>query len=346
MQRLISFLFLLLIASLAACSGQTDSPPATATTDPAAAATQPPTATVPPPTPTALPQLVVLLAPPDAPAEIAEIMEAWISALAAERGLRWQLRQTITPEEVRDEVAFLVALPPQPELNGLVSAAPETHFLAVDVPGAVPAPNLILVGALSGSAEAEAFIAGYIGALLTPEARIGIITTEDDATALRFTAFENGMRFFCGLCRPQYAPFYEYPLLLSLPATAGDAEWRALADFMRDRFTAVVYVTPGAGGEVLSQALADHGIRIIGSTPPPAGLEPAWIGSLRSEPIAAYEEYLPRLLDGETDVSLTLPLLLLDVNPALLPEGKLRLIEQTLADVLAGYILPGAPVQP
>ncbi|HUF40207.1 MAG TPA: hypothetical protein VMN57_16915, partial [Anaerolineales bacterium] len=147
--------------------------------------------------------------------------------------------------------------------------------------------------------------------------------------------------YYCGLCRPQVAPFYQYPFFLSLPAEASAAEWRALADFMRDRFVGAVYVSPGTGGMDLVDALADHGIRVIGGTPPPTGLEPIWIASLRMDPLAGYTQYIPALLDGETGIVANLPLELKDINSDLLTPGKERLAQETLMDLIEGYIFPG-----
>jgi hypothetical protein len=339
-RRSIVWVGILAAALLAGCGTPTGTPDgspvpeATATAAPTAA----PTDTV---EPTAIPPLVVLLAPPGGDPELQTAIEAIVSAEAAARGLRWQMRQTMTGAEIAAEVDYLVALPPQPELNALAAAAPGTRFLAIGGAGAEPAGNLILVEPASGAEEIAAFMGGYVGALLIPDARIGIITVQDDLESLRFAAFENGMRFYCGLCRPQVAPFYAYPFLLSLPAEASAVEWRALADFMRDRLVGAVYVTPEAGGADLIEALVDHGIRVIGGTPPPAGAEPAWITSLRMDPLAGYAEFVPALLDGETGIAASLPLELTDVNPQLLTAGKLRLAQVTLSDLLAGYIFPG-----
>jgi hypothetical protein len=333
---------LLLAASLtlSGCDGASATPEASPV-----AATDTPEPTQPEPTATAVPTelapLVVLLAPPGSDPVLQTEIEAMVSAEAAARGLRWQLRQTMAPQDIAAEADFLIALPPQPDLNTLAAAAPQTHFLAVGVDGAVEAGNVIVVGNAEGSDVIASFMGGYTGALLTPDARIGIITVQDGLENDRFIAFENGMRFFCGLCRPTVAPFYEYPLFLSLPAEATPAEWRALADFMRDRLVGAVYVTPGTGGEDLVNALSDHGIRIIGGEPPPPGHEASWIASLRMDPLASYRQWVPALLDGETGIAAVVPLELTDVNLELLTAGKLRLAQATLADLLAGYILPG-----
>jgi len=253
------------------------------------------------------------------------------------------VRQTIEVQEVAAEVRYLVALPPAPGLAEMIAAAPETNFLAVGVDGLEDSPNLLHVGGGQGGPGGNPFIGGYIASIITPDWRIGIITVQDGLEGDRFTAFENGMRFFCGLCRPQYAPFYEYPFFLSLPATASEAEWRALADFMRDRLVGTVFVSLGAGGRTTYEQLADLGVEIIGEEPPPAGLESSWVASIRRDVGEAYLEYLPRLFDGETGLSDPLPQTLRDVNETLLPPGRQRLVEQTLSDMQAGFILTGDP---
>lgn len=340
MQKTLRLLVLILIfASTAACGGPPV--PVTPSAVPENTPLPDPTNTPPPaPTATKAPPLVIVLAPVGGDPALQANVEAQTSALANARGFRWQIRQDMSADEIASEADFVVALPPQPDLNALIAGAPQVNFLAVDLPGVEPAPNLILVKTPTESSEIEAFMGGYIGALITEDWRLGIITVEDGAD-LRFAAFENGMRFFCGLCRPQYAPFYEYPFKLSLPETASEVEWRALADFMRDRLVGTVYVSPGAGSEDMLSTLAALNVNIIGSTPPPSGLEANWIASLRSEPTAAYEIYLPALLDGENNLVITLPVEILDINPTKFGIGKQRLASQTLNDLLGGFILPG-----
>ncbi|HUF39245.1 MAG TPA: hypothetical protein VMN57_12040, partial [Anaerolineales bacterium] len=240
-RRVALWLILGLAALPAACGSPTVTPEGTAPPEetPVVEPTAPrPTATA---VPTERAALVVLLSPPGVDPALENEIEALVSAEASARGLRWQLRQTMSVEDIAAEADFLIALPPQPELNALAAGAPATRFLAIGVDGAEAAANLILVENMTGTDAITAFMGGYITALLTPSARVGIITVQDGQENERFAAFENGMRYYCGLCRPQVAPFYQYPFFLSLPAEASAAEWRALADFMRDRFVGAVY---------------------------------------------------------------------------------------------------------
>lgn len=333
-----------LLLFLLACGAACGAPPrgdATPSAAPSPTVEASPTLPLPEPSPTALPPLVILLAPDTADPTLSTALQAELNRLAPQYGLRWQIRQTMTGAEVAAEAAYLVALPPGAEVAELVAAAPGTRFLAVGIPGLPAAPNLINIGSESAPAEIPAFMGGYIGALITADWRIGMIGVEGESETAELTAFENGMRFFCGLCRPQYAPFYEYPFLATLPASASEEEWRALADFMRDRLVGTVYVGAGAGSADLLEHLASLGVNVVGRVSPPDGARGHYVASLRTDLTAAYMEYLPRLLGGETGISAPLPLLLADVNPDLLPAGRLRLVQQTLADVQAGYILTG-----
>jgi hypothetical protein len=152
------------------------------------------------------------------------------------------------------------------------------------------------------------------------------------------------MRFFCGLCRSGFPPFYQYPFYVSLPSTASALEWRALADFMRDRAVRTVYVEPGAGGEMpddFFRYLAEIGIYIIGEVKPPADILDRWLVSMRQPDLEGlYLEYWPQLLNGETGVVLPLPAQLTDIQDDLLSPGKVRLANEVLADLQAGLIDP------
>jgi hypothetical protein len=170
-----------------------------------------------------------------------------------------------------------------------------------------------------------------------------VIGLEDSAAAASIpVAFENGIRFFCGLCRSGVPPFYEYPFYVSLPSTALDVEWRALADFMADREVRTVYVEPGVGGagaEEFYRYMAERGLYIIGEVKPSEDILDWWVVSMRQPDLEGiFIEYWPQLLDGEMGVVLPLPSQLTDINPALLTPGKQRLAEEMLADLKAGLI--------
>lgn len=311
-------------------------PPSTETSTPA------PTATL---TPTALPPLVVLLSPPEGDPALATALEPQFTQLAREAGFRFQIRQTLTGAEAAADVAYLIALPPVPGLNEIVATARNTRILAVGIPDLVQAPNLIAIGTETGSPANNAFLAGYIAALITPEYRTGTIGVQDSPTAdTTPLAFFNGMRFFCGLCRSGVPPFYEYPFYVNLPSTGSDVEWRALADYMRNHAVRTVYVEPGVGGanpDDFFRYMAEQDLYIIGEVKPPEDVKDWWLVSMRQPDLESiYLQYWPQLLNGEMGVVVPLPATLSDINSELLTPGKQRLIEEVLSDLQAGFIDP------
>lgn len=297
------------------------------------------------PIPTPLPPLVVMFSPPEADPSLSAALEPQFAQLARDAGFRFQIRQTLSEAEAASEVDYLIVLPPAPGLDGIVAAARETRILAVGVPNLVQAPNLIAIGTEARSPVNNAFMAGYIAAFTTPEYRIGMIGIEDSPNAATLPlAFQNGVRFFCGLCRYGVPPFYEYPFYVSLPAAASDGEWRALVDFMRDRAVRTVYIEPGVGGagaEDLYRYMAEQNLYIIGEVKPSEDILDQWLVSLRQPDLEGiFLQYWPQLLEGEMSVILPLPSQLADIQPDLLTPGKQRLLEEVLADLQAGFIDP------
>ena len=140
-------LYAILITGLLAGCSKTPATP-TATPQPVLVATITPEAL---PTVTAThtpaPLLAVLLAGPGADTTQAGVLQTALNEIITSAGLRWQVRQQLTPAELGPAVHLVVALPPDPGLAALAAAAPGTQFLAVGIPGLEPAANLSVVGA-------------------------------------------------------------------------------------------------------------------------------------------------------------------------------------------------------
>ena len=125
-------LVLLLIGLLwltAACSSPVvhDAP----TSTPQDKATQ--TATLPAPatqTPTATTGTIYLVVGPDAHPTIAAELQPLLQEIAGDQGLRFQIRQEISPLELQF-APLVVVVAPHPDLPELMSASPQTHFLAI-----------------------------------------------------------------------------------------------------------------------------------------------------------------------------------------------------------------------
>ncbi len=337
-------LLVLLSLLLAACgtvlpSAPTPTLPPTAPPAPSATLTPLPTATT-----TPLPPLGVLLAGPESDQALVSTLQGVLYAPITEAGMRWQVRQRLEAQDLDSSLRLVVALPPDPGLATLAAAAPQTQFLAVGITGLAPAPNLTILGAQGERMDQQGFIAGVMAAMITPEYRVGVISIADtvEGRSAR-TGFLNGVTFFCGLCTdPRFSPpYYGYPLYFELNSSAVSAEWQAAANYMIDHMVKTIYVYPGAGDAAMLELLASSGVNIISGGTPSQTLQDRWVASLGTDSIAALQEVLPQVLNGEGGQDLPLPLQLTQVNPSLFSPGKQASIQEVLAELLAGYIDTG-----
>jgi hypothetical protein len=259
-------------------------------------------------------------------------------------GLRWQVRQQLTDNDLIPSLRLVVAVPPDPGLAELVADAPDTQFLALGIPGLESSPNLTSIGADGDKADQQGFIAGVIAAMLSDDWRVGVISLSDtvEGRAAR-TGFLNGVVYFCGLCRPAHPPFYEYPLYIELASTASTVEWQEAANYMVDHQVATVYVYPGAGDESMLSILATAKVNIISSGDPPQASHSSWVVSLTTDPLPLIQSQVEGLLDGSLSAgqSLVVPVQFTQTNETLFTPGKQRLAGQILSDLQAGFIDTG-----
>ncbi len=238
-----------------------------------------------------------------------------------------------------EDIRWVIVVPPFSDLAALAAAAPQTRFLAVGIGDVTPTDNMSVIGDAYPPLDQQGFVAGFTAALITPEWRVGVISVSDsEATQLARRAFLAGVQYYCGLCRPNYPPFFEYPLYFQLDSTASQAEWQTAADFLIRRGVETVYLVPGAGDETLRRYLAQAGVRLIGGEIPLEDVRPNWVATLGFSVLDAFYEFWPQFAAGAAGQSVTVPLSLSEVNPDLLSPGKQRVVEDLIADVAAGYI--------
>lgn len=297
----------------------------------------------PAPTSTPLPPLAVLLAPPGSDAAQVQAFQSALNEPITAAGLRWQVRPSLSQVDFTPELRLVIALPPDPGVAALAGSAPGTQFLSVAIPGVEPAANLSVIAASSERSDQQGFIAGVIASMITPEWRVGAIgLAENVASKSAGNAFINGGTYFCGLCLQAYPPFYDYPLVVNLPATASSAEWREIANFMVDHMVQTVYVVPGAGDTGMFDVLAQANVNVIGENLPSEAMRAHWAASLRpAEILPVVLEILPDLLNDTAGVKVAMPLTLQDVNPDLFSPGRQRLAQEMLDDLLSGFIDTG-----
>jgi hypothetical protein len=295
------------------------------------------------PTETQPAPLAVLLAPVGSDPVLAESLSAALEEPITQAGLRWEMRTELDPQE--PGLMLVIALPPDPGIAELASQAPQVQFVTV---GMGDIPSMANLSQVDGEIryDQQGFLAGAIAAMLTPDWRVGAVSTGDtpDGKAAR-NGFLNGAVYFCGLCQAYHGPIFDYPLYVEIPSNASQADWQAAVDALVSQAVNTVYVFPGVGQDDLLRALAQAGINIISSGIPPEDIKAHWIASITTDPAAPILEHLPDLLAGEGGIDMTAPIVIREVNPALFSPGRQSLAEKILNDMLGGVIDTGVDPQ-
>jgi hypothetical protein len=338
--RVKTFFFAFLIFAILSACGKSSAteiagPTVVPTHTPEPAATIIPTLSTP---------LAILVVPIDMDKATSDLYQKTMYDLAQQSGVRFQVRNVLTPADLADPtLKVVVVLPPDPGVAALAPTAPGVQFLAVNIPNLTAGGNLSV---LAGDTQVElpAFLAGYVAAMITDEYHIGMIIPQGDGDAQRaFSAFNNGMTYYCGLCKPFYLSPIGYPTFIEIPANEVPGHYGGYANVLiNDRKVYTLYVYPSLAKEEFLSYIGTQGVMLIGTSMPqprPGG----WVMTIHPDTIKAIQTAWPNLLAGQGGINVQSPLGIADVDPGLLSSGKLRLAQETLDSLLAGRILTTNP---
>jgi hypothetical protein len=283
----------------------------------------------------------MLVVPADMEQATSDLYQKTVYDLATASGTRFQVRNTLTAEDLADTtLKVVIALPPDPGIAALAPTAPGVQFLAVDIPDLTAGGNVSVL-APNTQVDLPAFLAGYVAAMITEEYRIGMLIPQGDAEAQRaLAAFRTGMTYYCGLCRT----FLYYPVTtpdyLEIPASEDPARFGGYANVMiNDHDIDTLYIYPSLADDEFLSYVGTTGALLIGTRMPdprPGG----WVMTIEPNTIKAIQLAWPNLIAGQGGVNVQSPLGLGDVDPSLLTPGRLRLAQETLEGLLAGRIAP------
>ncbi len=295
-------------------------------------------------TPTPLAPVGVLLTPPGSDQGLIDDLNPIIGGYIRELGLRFQVLSNLTQDDFQhDDYQVVVVLAPFPELQTLAEFATNTKFLAVGFNELETRDNLSILRSGGGDYDVQGFVAGYIAAMITDDWRVGALSVQEnpDALAAR-NGFRTGVKYYCGLCNPKYAPTginYQYPKYIDLPVDATDLQISANVDFLVDRAVNTFYIVPGVGTPQIYRMLVAYQKNIIGTGSDfKEEYQDHWVVSLEYDLVAALEEFWPLFIEAESGFEHIPPLLLTDINYDLLSEGKVMMVEKILEEVGSGYI--------
>lgn len=331
--RLIIILVLAVVLSACGAGGTPVAP--TATTVPTDTPVSLPTLTATPTIP-----LAILVLPADMDVETSNLYQKTVYDLAQASGLRFQVRNNLTPADLEPGLMIVIVFLTDPGISALAAAAPGVQFLAIGIPGVGAGGNVSVLGDNS-QAEIVGFLSGYTAAMLTDDYRIGFLMPKDNNDAIRmFNSYTNGMKFYCGYCRPFYFLNWSFPQFLEIGAEQDVNDYDAFADILIQQYKVrTIFIHPDIYTQDLVDYIGTTGTSMIGTITP--GQRPAgWIMTIQPDTITAIQIAWPQLLAGQGGLTVQSPLGLSDVDPGLLSPGKQRLVQKTLDDLQAGLIAP------
>lgn len=293
------------------------------------------------PLPTAATPTVILVAPAGGDQTMVEVLKTILAKKTGSSGWLIKTQASLAEGDLHPGVRIVVALPPDPGLSALAADHSATQFVAVGITGLKPSANLSLIGSEGFGLDRQAFLAGYLSAMVTPDWRVGVINPGDaDSGALIRDAFKNGARYFCGLCRPAYPPYVGFPQSADLVNPTDHSGWQSAADALINNSVQTIYIPTQISSPELLAYLDKTKINIVSGQAPSGSKYAHWLASISPDPTIALDQIWPDLLASKGGASLAAPLVITDINTALLSEGRMRLIQGVLDNLGSGQINP------
>lgn len=288
---------------------------------------------VPSDTPLPLTGKVILVANP----AVDPALQSLLAELAGQAGLSLEVQPSLSGEKIPPEWKIVVIQSPPADLVQLAGAAPATQFVTLSAKklGAANLSIIIL------HPDQEAFLAGYVSAMVTPDWRLVALMPSDTPGSQEFTdAFKNGSAYFCGACYSALSPIVSFPLVASLPAGSDLTAWQAALDGLRKNIIYALYISPEINNPDLLHDQAAKKTILIGGQTPPDENRPRWAATIRSDTTSALRQLWPDLLAGKGGKAVDAPILITDIQESLLGLGKQQLVENVRKNLASGQIYP------
>jgi hypothetical protein len=282
------------------------------------------------PQPSPVTPRVILVAPEAADAAVAGQAELALQDLASGSGMEF-VRLSALPEGDPGSIALLVTMPPDPGLQAWARSHPRVQTASLGIVGLQPAPNVSLIAPDGIRYDQLGFALGYLAAMVTPEYRLGALVLEPSPANLSLArGFVAGGTYYCGLCLHAHPPYEAYPLLLD----GRGADLAALG------VTTLLVAPPPASLAELGLT-SSSGIALVGFGDPPGEVAPSWIASADFDFAAAIGAAWAQAQGGQAGTTIPLGIRFHTLDSAFVSEGRLKLAEALLEEIVAGRIDTG-----
>ncbi|MGD0708026.1 MAG: hypothetical protein ABSA51_06180 [Anaerolineaceae bacterium] len=293
---------------------------------------------VPSVTPTPAPGRVILVAPDGTAAQDLQAAQSTLKDLAGSSNMVFETRPALQASDITADVKIVVFLTPPANLSDLTNAAGQTQFVVVSTGDLPAAANLTVIRLRQ---DFQAFIAGYVGALIAYDWRLGgLLPSDNPNSTLEQQAFANGEQYFCGLCNPQFPPFVTLPQITTLASNSDPAAWQSAFDQIYSITMETVYVAPEASSPDLLNYLAAKNLHIIGGQSPTDDLKSHWAATVLYDPMSSLKNIWPSIIAGKGGQTVAASVQVTDTDDGTVGQGKMRLINETISMLMDGSLLP------
>ncbi len=265
--------------------------------------------------------------------------------LAEESGLVVENVNQISEEDIQSDVFLIFVFEDDPGIENYASRFTEIQFIGVGISNITPSSNISLIGENGLRKDQQAFVAGYISAMVAEDWRAGVVSIgESEENGAIEEGFLNGARYFCGLCRPAFPPFYEYPQSTHLDSNGQG--WGSVVGIIRENKLGVIYLAPIGVFESTVSEWTQIDSAIIGDGPRPEIVpESQWMAAVQFTALEGLQTIWNDLLAGKGGFQIQWELQIVEVNRDLLSSGREQEALALIEDLAAGFVDTGFELQ-
>lgn len=252
----------------------------------------------------------------------------------------------VVEEALTSNIKVVVSTSPTDDLPAIAARHPEVQFVAVDHPGFSPSENLSLIGEQVEVNQQQAFMAGYLSALISEDYKVAALIPSDVEDSETLTeVFVNGARYFCGDCRPFYPPYNSFPQWETLPIDLSSSDFEATIDALMAKEIEVLFVDGRLASTELFTYLNNWDLMFISDSSLffhewMQLVRNNWAGTVRPDVESALEEIFPLLLEGQGNHDPPVRMVVTSTEEGLISEGRQRVFDEFADDLLNGLISP------
>ncbi len=291
-----------------------------------------------------LPDKVILLLPAGSDLVGDDALKDALFSLVNVAGLEMIIKESLTMEELDRSVKVVFTKAGIPNLMELVNVRSGIQFVSLDGTELTPMPNLSVPANGDLDLQRQAFMAGYLASVITPDYRVGVLASNNDRFGeIATESFFVGAQYFCGLCNSRFGPIEYYPKVAYVADAASVNSWQPAVDLLLSKAVKTVFVQDELISSELLAYLFQNGLQVI-SPISNTGVVSSneWLLSLAFNPMPGIIEVWPDLLAGRGGFTLENQIELVLQGGADISEGRLNLFRQTMDALMGGYIVPAA----